>query len=73
MKFQNMTDLVHKRLFDDIQIGEEIEQSVQISAEMVDQFIQLSGDISPIHVAETAAKARGTWPALAAACRRPGT
>jgi len=40
-------------------LGRSAERTVLITATLVDRFVELSGDSSPIHVSEEAAQARG--------------
>jgi 3-hydroxybutyryl-CoA dehydratase len=45
--------------FDEIQLGDTVEHEINVLPEMVNQFIDISQDRSPIHVDEAIAKARG--------------
>jgi 3-hydroxybutyryl-CoA dehydratase len=45
--------------FDDIEVGSAVTHEVSITAEMLDQFVFLSGDYSPIHVSDNYARERG--------------
>lgn len=40
-------------------LGRKAERTVRITTELVDQFVDLSGDNSPIHVSDEAARAHG--------------
>ena len=46
-------------VFDDIQVGGTATHEFDITNEMLDQFIALSGDCSPIHVSDDYARERG--------------
>lgn len=51
--------MVRDRRFEDIQLGEEASRTFAVTAELVDGFASLSGDVSPIHVNAETARARG--------------
>ena len=40
-------------------LGRKAERTVLITASLLDQFVELSGDSSPIHISDEAAQARG--------------
>lgn len=45
--------------FEDMRVGMTESFSVTVTADMMDQFYQATGDDSPIHMSDEAAKARG--------------
>ena len=45
--------------FNDLSIGLSEEFTVEITEAMMDKFIEITGDISPIHVSEEYAKSKG--------------
>jgi acyl dehydratase len=51
--------MVRDRRFEDVQLGEEASRTFAVTAELVDGFARLSGDVSPIHVDVETARARG--------------